>query len=90
MAVVNRIIRESIESSKENEIKIHNKKKNKVSSIGILSLLIVFIITFTGVILLADTFKLYIANFFPGIITVLNSLYATLHDLILFFKDLFS
>ena len=67
-----------------------NVKKSQVNSINILSLLIVFLITFTGIIFLIDTFKLYIANFFPNIITILNSLYATLHDLILFFKDLFN
>ena len=67
-----------------------NIKKSKISSINILSMLIVFLITFTGIIFLIDTFKLYIAEFFPNIITILNSLYATLHDLILFFKDLFN
>tara|TARA_B100000427_G_C15272361_1_gene491635 strand:- start:138 stop:632 length:495 start_codon:yes stop_codon:yes gene_type:complete len=67
-----------------------NIKKSKISSINILSLLIVFLITFTGIIFLIDTFKLYLANFFPNIITILNNLYATLHDLILFFKDLFN
>ena len=41
-------------------------------------------------IFVLDTFKLHIANFFPDIIVILDNLYATLHDLILFFKDLFN
>ena len=78
------------ENTLEDQVKTPSGKKNKINSISILSLLIVFLITFVGIILLIDTLKLYIANFFPNIITILNSLYATLHDLILFFKDLFN
>ena len=78
------------ENALEDQVKTPSGKKNKINSISILSLLIVFLITFVGMILLIDTLKLYIANFFPNIITILNSLYATLHDLILFFKDLFN
>ena len=74
-------------SLKKNEIKSKAKKKTEQN---ILSLLIVFLISFTAIIFLIDTFKLYIANFFPSIITILENLYATLHDLILFVKDLFS
>ena len=72
---------------KKNEIKSKVKKKPEQN---ILSLLIVFLISFTALIFLIDTFKLYIANFFPSIITILENLYATLHDLILFIKDLFN
>ena len=72
---------------KKNEIKSKVKKKPEQN---ILSLLIVFLISFAALIFVLDTFKLYIANFFPSIITILDNLYATLHDLILFFKDLFN
>ena len=72
---------------KKNEIKSKVKKKQEQN---ILSLLLVFLISFTFLIFLIDTFKLYIANFFPSIITILENLYATLHDLILFIKDLFN
>ncbi len=67
-----------------------NDKVKKKTDYNILSLLIVFLISFVALIFLIDTFKLQIANFFPSIITILNNLYATLHDLILFFKDLFN
>ena len=67
-----------------------NSKVKKKTEYNILSLLIVFLISFIAIIFLIDTFKLQIANFFPDIITILDNLYATLHDLILFFKDLFN
>ncbi len=76
----------TIDTKKENNI----NNKNEISSKNILKFLIIFLITLIGVILLIDTFKLYIANFFPNIITILNSLYATLYDLLLFLKDLFN
>ena len=80
-----------LENEDENlKSKKTNDKVKKKSDYNILSLLIVFLITFVALIFLVDTFKLQIANFFPSIITILDNLYATLHDLILFFKDLFN
>ena len=72
----------------KNKTNIDNNKKK--SGQNLLSMIFVFLISFIALILLIDTFKLYIANFFPDIITILDNLYATLHDLILFFKDLFN
>ena len=68
---------------------IINKNKKKTDQ-NFLSLTIVFLILFIALIFVLDTFKLHIANFFPDIIVILDNLYATLHDLILFFKDLFN
>ena len=70
--------------------KININKSKKKSEQNLLSIIIVFLISFIALIFLIDTFKLHIANFFPSIITILDNLYATLHDLILFFKDLFN
>ena len=70
--------------------KANIKNNKKKSEQNILSMIIVFLISFIALIFLIDTFKLYIANFFPDIITIIDNLYATLHDLILFFKDLFN
>jgi len=69
--------------------KIKRTKKKSIISKNILGKMLIFLITLIGVIFLIDTFKLYIANFFPNIIEILNNLYATLYDLKLFFKDLF-
>ncbi len=76
------------EKDLKNKTNLNNKKKK--SNHNLLSIIIVFLISFIGIIFLIDTFKLYIANFFPDIIIILDNLYATLHDLILFFKDLFN
>ena len=70
--------------------KNNNIKKINYSSKNILGKLIIFLITVFALIFLIDTFKLYLANFFPNIITILDNLYATLQDLSLFFKDLFN
>ena len=70
--------------------KNNNKKKINYSSKNILGKLIIFLITVVALIFLIDTFKLYLANFFPSIIPILDNLYATLQDLSLFLKDLFN
>ena len=70
--------------------KNNNIKKTNYSSKNILGKLVIFLITVVALIFLIDTFKLYLANFFPSIIPMLDNLYVTLQDLNLFFKDLFN
>ena len=74
-------IKELDTSSKKKEI-IENKK------IGVLNIIIVFIISFVALIILIETFKDPISIFIPNIKFILNSLYETLKDIILFFNDL--
>ena len=64
-----------------------SKKNNKISK-NYIKLFLVIIITFVAIIILLDTFKLYILNFIPQIDTILNNLYETLKDMYLFFEDL--
>jgi predicted Zn finger-like uncharacterized protein len=70
----------------DNNLKIikFNEKKNY----NILSLTIVFIISFIALIIFLDTFQKPIKNIIPNIEFILYSLYNTLHDIILFFSDL--
>ena len=56
--------------------------------VGLLSIIIVFLISFASLIVLLDTFKEPISNYFPDIDLFLNSLYESLKDLSLFIKDL--
>ncbi len=76
----------------EAEIGISNveKKKIKNKKINILSFLILLIISFVALIILLDTFKNSIKLLIPGFDLILNSLYETLKDIILFIKDLFN
>ena len=53
-----------------------------------LSYIIVSIITFIGIIIILDTFKDPLSNFFPNLELALYNLFETLRDLILFAKDL--
>ena len=77
-------IKELDTSSKKKEI-IENKK---IKKIGVLNIIIVFIISFVALVVLIETFKDPISIFIPNIKFILNSLYETLNDIILFFKDL--
>ena len=78
----------SVEEQTKNEI----KKINKSSNFGvgkILSYLIVIIISFIGVIVILETFKTSLGNIFPGLEFLLYSLFETIKDIFLFFKNLF-
>ena len=75
---------ESLNSS-EKEL---SKKVNKKNDVNYFKILIVAIISFAALILILDTFKIYISNIYPQINNVLNSLYESLFDIFLFFKDL--
>ena len=54
-----------------------------------LSYIIVIVVSFIAVIIILDTFKTPLYNFFPDLEFVLFSLYETLKDIELFIKDLF-
>ena len=74
-----------LDTSSEKKKIVENKKIKKIS---ILNIIIVFIISFVALIILIETFKDPISIFVPNIKFILNSLYETLNDIILFFKDL--
>ena len=80
---------------KENNLENNlNKKSEKNPKKDILKIyfnyLSILIISFIAFILIIDTFKISIAKYIPGIIPLLNNLYASLSDLFLFIKDLFN
>ena len=75
----------------EAEKAIYNTEKNSTKNkINILSFLVVLIITFVALVILLDTFKNFINLIIPGFDLILNNLYETLKDIILFIKDLFN
>ena len=87
-----------IKERKSNNIKI-NVNKNNVTSKNIKKInktnlfinnFIIVIITLFALIIVIDTFKYSLSIFFPGLATLLDSLYETLFDLQLFLKDLIS
>ena len=63
-----------------------SKKKEKIST---LNSILIFIISLIALILILDTFKNPISTLIPNINFLLESLYETFKDIILFFKDLF-
>ena len=54
-----------------------------------LNILLIIIITFIALILILDTFKIYISNYIPFIIPLLDNLYQSCLDLFSIIKDLF-
>ena len=85
------------ESNKKNkkEIKFKSKKAeypnrpNKIKkNPKIIKNSLVFLISIIALIMLLDTFKYQLKNYFPGLDSILNNLYESLKDLLLFFKDL--
>ena len=69
-------------------IKIDNKKVEKKSVVNFFSYLLVFIISFVALMILIDTLKSPLINFFPGLEVILFNLFETLKDVKLFIIDL--
>ena len=64
------------------------KKSLNKKNYNILSLTIVFIISFIAIIILLDTSQKPISVFVPNIEFILYNLYETINDIVLFFSDL--
>jgi predicted Zn finger-like uncharacterized protein len=69
-------------------IKIDNTKVEKNRVVNFFSYLLVFIISFVALIILLDTLKFPLINFFPGLEIVLFNLLESLKDVKLFIIDL--
>ena len=65
------------------------KSKASVSFCKFLSYLLVFIISFIGLIIVIDTFNSPLYELFPNLEVVMFSFFETLKDIQLFIKDLF-
>ncbi len=77
-----KIINTDIVKPKEQPTKVKKER------IGIISYILVGIITLMAIVILIDTFKLQLSGLIPNIDFYLVSLYETLNDIFLFFKDL--
>ena len=81
-------VKSNLDEKKGSEL-IRYKPKSNFTFIKFLSYIIVIIVSFVGLILILDTFKAYLYNFFPDLEFILYSLYETLKDIELFIRDLF-
>ena len=86
---VNQLSIEDSQEEKDINISPNDEKNIKNKKISILSILIVFLISFVALIILVETFRNQIELLIPNINFILNSLYETIKDIILFLKDLF-
>ena len=85
--IVSSIKEEKIEIPKKEKIK-ESENKESPNKINFLNIIIVAIISFAALILIIETFKFQISNYIPNIDFYLSSLYESLKDIYLFFKDL--
>jgi len=83
--IIEEIVEDKIEFNQDNEEKTL-KKSNILNKI--ISYLIVAIISFVALIIVLDTFKTPLNNFFPNLELILFNLYETFEDIGLFLKDL--
>jgi predicted Zn finger-like uncharacterized protein len=65
------------------------KSKSNFSFVKFLSYLLVFIISFIGLIIVIDTFNSPLYELFPNLELIMFSFFETLKDITLFIKDLF-
>ena len=79
-------ISKSLEQKNKSETKKTKKRSFTISNL--LSFIIVSIITFIAIILILDTFKTQLYDFFPQLETILYNLFETITDISLFIKDL--
>ena len=68
--------------------KIIKEKKEKKNSVNIFKIFLVSIISIVALMVIIDTFKHQIIKLLPEIEFILNNLYQSLLDIVLFFKDL--
>ena len=83
--VISEIKTDDSETEKNDE-RVDNETGFKIKMIFIY--FAIFLISLLGLIFLLDTLKYNLSNIFPGIVPLFDSLYETLLDLKLFFKDL--
>ena len=76
-----------IEVSKNNNRK-HSYTSTKKNKLNPLNFILVFVISVISLIVLLDTFKYPISLILPDIEFILESLYETLRDILLFIQDL--
>ena len=85
--------RYEVEETDKKEIdennQIEKEKKVAKNKINLLRIILVFLISFVALIIIIDTFESPLKTVFPNIDLLMNSLYETLHDVVLFIKDLF-
>ena len=86
----NKIFKENQDYSpnKKQSALIKYDKKSNFSFTSFLSFILVSIISFIGLIVILDTFKSPLYNFFPNLEFVLFNLFETTKDIRLFIKDL--
>jgi len=88
--IKNNFVKEEIiiKSTHKTDDPLEPHKGKSKKNYNILSSIIVFIVSFIALIIILDTFQDPISNIVPNIEFLLYSLYETIYDVLLFFRDL--
>lgn len=83
------LVKKSTKKINKNKVSAYKENfKSNEKRISILSSLLIIIISLVALLVIVDTFKSFLITIIPGLDFYLSSLYETLIDIILFFKDL--
>jgi predicted Zn finger-like uncharacterized protein len=86
--IKNDISKNNLDNSNNGNDLLKEKILRKESSNNILYKILVFIISITALIILADTFRPLITIFIPNFEFIIYNLFESIKDIILFIKDL--
>ena len=81
---VKKILHEDVNDKKDYNINQQVETKNY----NISKKFLVLVITFIAIIIVIDTFKMQLSFIYPNLDNLLNNLYQSITDVVLFFKDL--
>ena len=81
-------VKKNLKENEKNKKEYSIYQKIEKKDYNILKIFLVFIITFIAIIIIADTFKSQLSLIYPNLDNLLNNLYQSITDVVLFFKDL--
>jgi len=81
-------VKKELHEDEKHKKKYNIDQKVEKKDYNILKIFLVLIITFIAIIIVLDTFKSQLSFIYPNLDNLLNNLYQSITDVVLFFKDL--
>mgnify|MGYP001490252038 FL=1 len=83
-----RKVKKELHEDEKHKKEYNIDQKVEKKDYNILKIFLVLIITFIAIIIVIDTFKSQLSFIYPNLDNLLNNLYQSITDVVLFFKDL--
>ena len=81
-------VKKNLKENEKHKKEYNIDQKVEKKDYNILKIFLVLIITFIAIIIVIDTFKSQLSFIYPNLDNLLNNLYQSITDVVLFFKDL--